>query len=114
MIIAHVASRSACGLLLLACGAVLACTGGRADTHATVASSPASAASAAGVLTAITPHPSPPTPATQAPAATAPPSTSPLAADAGEPTRQVRLAVRVLVDEYVTPLDPAQLFTDAW
>ncbi|HZQ35194.1 MAG TPA: hypothetical protein VFD32_04625, partial [Dehalococcoidia bacterium] len=33
---------------------------------------------------------------------------------AGEPTVRVRFAVRVLYEEYVTPLDPAQLFADAW
>ncbi|HEY7295739.1 MAG TPA: hypothetical protein VH916_11905, partial [Dehalococcoidia bacterium] len=27
---------------------------------------------------------------------------------------RIRLAVRVLYEEYVTPLDPAPLFTDAW
>ncbi len=94
--------------LLLAAGSVLAlaCTGGRQEARTTVASTPVPPL-AGGATPFSTPRIS-----TLAPTATG--TASAVAPAAGEPTVRVRFAVRVLYEEYVTPLDPAQLFADAW
>ncbi len=100
------APRPGFGLLVLACCAALACCGGRTGARTAAVSTPALpiVGSATPFSTSRT---STPRAATGAATATAAPA-------AGEPTVRVRFAVRVLFEEYVTPLDPAQLFADAW
>ncbi len=98
--------------LLLACLLLAACTGNNQrvttsvgiPTPSPAASSPRAGAPAIATAAGFA--------APAAPSATSVSVASPQLA--GEPTVRVRFAVRVLYEEYVTPLDPAQLFTDAW
>lgn len=95
-------------VLLLAVGSALAvaCTGGRQGARITAVSTPA-----LPIAGSATPFSTPRISAPGAATGTANATATPIA---GEPTVRVRFAVRVLYEEYVTPLDPAQLFADAW
>lgn len=101
--------------MLLAIGSViaLACTGGRTGAGTAAITTPAPP-TAGGMAPSPPPHVPAQAAAASSAGAAATAVASPSAPAAGEPAARVRLAVRVLVDEYVTPLDPAQLFADAW
>src|SRR5579885_542543 len=101
----RIAPRPGLGLFALACCAALACSGGRQGARTAAVSTPAPS-----LVERTTPFS---TPRNATPAATGA-ATATAAPAAGEPTVRVRFAVRVLFEEYVTPLDPAQLFADAW